>query len=82
LGWQAALPNRQERLNLGIIHDARYSRRQPGRFDHLVDPGDRPVEFCASPRTGPAAIILSKWLQERGLRVDARRYARLALPLL
>jgi hypothetical protein len=82
LGWQAALPNRQERLNPGMIHDDWLSRRPPDRFDHLVDPGDRPVEFCATALTGPAAFVLSKRLQEKGLRAHVRRPAPLALPLL
>ena len=65
-----------------MIHDDCLSRRQPDRFDHLVDPGDRPVEFCARPLAGPAAFILSKWLHEKGLRARAKRHAWLAPTLL
>ena len=65
-----------------MIHDDCLSRRQPDRFDHLVDPGDRPVEFCARPLAGRAAFILPKQLQEKGLWAHARRLARLAPSLL
>jgi len=34
-----------------MIHDGRPSRRQAGRFDHLVDSGDRPVETDAAARS-------------------------------
>jgi hypothetical protein len=65
-----------------MIHDDCLFRRQPDRFDHLVDPGDRPVEFCATALTGSAAFVLSKRLQDKGLRAPFGRFARLAPSLL
>ena len=82
MDWQAAPPNRQERLNPGMIHDDRSSRRRAGGFDHLVEPGDRPVEIPAAPRHRKQASGKNNHLHKNYLRQKTGGRLALALTLL
>jgi hypothetical protein len=65
-----------------MIHDCRPSRRQAGRFDHLVDSGDRPVEADASARSETMFQDKPNLFQTNHLQHEAGSRPSLALTLL
>jgi hypothetical protein len=65
-----------------MIHDDSPFRCKAGRFDHLVDPGDRPVESQAATQGADKAAGEPNLFQTNHLHQSVGRRVTLDSPLL